>query len=169
MPPGIGELFIAEVDHDAWRRPLRPWVITGAVLVVTGLALLVVGWLGLVVAAAGVVVSGVKVGAYIARRKRRADPLMIDLTGVRLPTAQGAAHLPWDALRAVVVDGPTLRFRVRPSVTPATPGVEGLHRRDAWPVASGPGLPLDTRLYARPRDEILTALRDFSQDTVRIT
>ncbi|GAA3033354.1 hypothetical protein [Actinokineospora globicatena] len=169
MPPGTGELFIAEVDRDAWRRPLVPWVVGGAVVTLTGLALLLVGWFGIVVALAGACVVAAKVGGYVARRKRRSSPLMIDLDGVTLPTAQGPALLPWDTLRAVVVDGPTLRFRVRPSVTPATPGVTGLHRRDAWPVASGPGLPLDTRLFTRDRDEIITALRDYSHGSLRIS
>ncbi|RLK58643.1 hypothetical protein [Actinokineospora cianjurensis] len=169
MPPGVGELFIAEVDHDAWRRPLVPWLVGGAVVTATGLALLFVGWFGLVVALAGLAALAAKVGGYVARRKRRSSPLMIDLAGVTLPTAQGPALLPWDTLRAVVVDGPTLRFRVRPSVTPTTPGVTGLHRRDAWPVASGPGLPLDTRLFTRDRDDIITALRAYSHDSIRIT
>ncbi|GAA2999920.1 hypothetical protein [Actinokineospora diospyrosa] len=168
MPPGVGELFIAEVDQDAWRRPLVPWLVGAAALVVAGLGLLLVGWVGVLVAAVGLAVAAVKLGGYAARHKRRSSPLMIDLTGVRLPTGQGPAFLPWDTLRSVGVDGPTLRFRVRLSVTPTTPGVTGLHRRDAWPVASGPGLPLDTRLFTRTSEDIVAALRDYSRGSLRI-
>ncbi|PPK67053.1 hypothetical protein V5P93_003392 [Actinokineospora auranticolor] len=173
MAPGVGELFIAEADREAWRRPLVRWAVAGVVVGVAALVPLVTGWVHRGVAAAVlglalVVVLG-KAGGYVGRRKRRVNPLMIDLDGVRLPTGQGPVSLPWDAVRAVVVDGPTLRFRVRPSVTPGTPGVAGMHRRDAWPVASGPGLPLDTRLYRRGLEEILDAVRTFSGDSVRIT
>ncbi|WP_018680308.1 hypothetical protein [Actinokineospora enzanensis] len=173
MAPGVGELFIAEPDEQAWRRPVVRWVIGGVAVVVVALGLWVGGWLprwgALVLLALGVVVVVVRAAGYVGRRKRRSSPLMIDLDGVRLPTGQGPAVLPWDALRSVVVDGPTLYFRVRPSITPTTPGVEGLHRRDAWPVASGPGLPLDSRLYRRGREEIVAAVRAFSGDSVRIT
>ncbi|SDC08106.1 hypothetical protein [Actinokineospora iranica] len=172
MAPGVGELFIAEVDQEAWRRPLVPWVVGGGAVALTGVVLLLAGWvdrlLGLVVVVAALAVVAAKVGAYVARRKRRASPFTVDVTGMRLPTGQGPAFLPWDALRSVVVDGPTLYVRVRPSITPSTPGVEGLHRRDAWPVASGPGLPVDTRLFTRDRDEIVAAVRSFSGDSVRI-
>ncbi|GLZ37190.1 hypothetical protein [Actinokineospora sp. NBRC 105648] len=173
MAPGVGELFIAEVDQDAWLRPVVPWVAGAGLVAVGALVALAAGWgppvVALAVLVVAVAVAAVKGGGYLFGAKRRSSPLMVDLAGVRLPTGQGPAVLPWDALRSVVVDGPTLYFRVRPSVTPGTPGVEGLHRRDAWPVASGPGLPVDTRLFTRDRDEILEAVRAFSGDAVRIT
>ncbi len=161
-----GDGFVAEVDHEAWRRGLVPALGGAAVVVVVGVVLLITGWVvwwlsaGVVLAA--LVVAGVKVGGFVARRKRRESPLVVDDDGVRLPTARGSAFLPWDTIREVVVDGPTLRFRVRAGVTPGTHGVEGLHRRDAWPVASGPGLPVDTRLFSREREDILGAVGKFS-------
>ncbi|WP_156757266.1 hypothetical protein [Actinokineospora pegani] len=172
LVPGVGELFEAEVDEAAWRRPLRPWLVGGGVGVVVGVVLLVVGWpvplVGLVVLVGSVVAVVLKLAAYFARRKRRSTSLTVDRAGVRVPTGQGPAFLPWETLRAVVVQGPTLHFRVRPSITPGSPGVVGLHRRDAWPVASGPGLPVDTRLFRKELAEIVAAVRLFSGDSVRI-
>ncbi|WP_035286977.1 hypothetical protein [Actinokineospora spheciospongiae] len=172
LVPGVGELFEAEVDRAAWRRTLRPWSAGGVAGVVVGVGLVVVGWpwpvLGWVVVGAVVLVVGAKVAGYVARRKRRATSLTVDRVGVRVPTGRGPVFLPWESLRSVVVDGVTLRFRVRPAITPGSPGVLGLHRRDAWPVASGPGLPVDTRLFTRELTEIVAAVRLYSGDCVRI-
>lgn len=166
MTSGIGQRFEAGVDREAWRRPLRPWLAAGAAAVALGPVLWTTGWAP-PAAVAALVLLGLagpvaKVGGYVARRRRRDTPLVLDREGARVPTASGAAFLPWDTLREVVVDGPTLRFRVRAGVTPGTDGVRGMHRRDAWPVASGPGLPVDTRLFTRDRDEILAAVHAFS-------
>ncbi|CRK57111.1 hypothetical protein [Alloactinosynnema sp. L-07] len=166
MTSGAGVPFIAEVDWEAWRRPLVPWVGGGCVAVLVVIVAMIASWLpaaaGLLALAAALAMPAAKLSEYVARRRRRESPLTVDVIGVCLPTAQGPAFLPWDTLRQVVVDGPTLRFRLRAGVTPNTPGVTGLHRRDAWPVASGPGLPVDTRLFTRDRDDILDAVHQFS-------
>ncbi|MGQ0837290.1 hypothetical protein [Actinokineospora sp.] len=166
MTSGIGQRFVAEVDRAAWRRPLVPWVAAGGAVAVLAVAFLAAGWVPRAVALVALVpaVAGpaAKIGGYVARRRRREAPLTVDGHGVRLPTARGAAFLPWETLRSVTVDGPTLNFRVRAGVTPGTPGVVGLHQRDSWPVASGPGLPVDTRLFTRGREEILAAIEEFS-------
>ncbi|MGW5049704.1 hypothetical protein [Actinokineospora sp. NPDC004072] len=161
----VGARFVAEVDVVAWRRRLVPWVAAGAGVLLLGVVLVVVGvgWgvvVGLVVV--GVAVPAAKVAGFVARRRRREAPLSMDASGVWVPTAQGPAFLPWETVREVVVDGPTVRFRVRAGVTPQTDGVRGMHRRDVWPVASGPGLPVDTRLYRRGVGEIRAAVREFS-------
>ncbi|WP_436498110.1 hypothetical protein [Actinokineospora sp. HUAS TT18] len=161
-----GELFVAEVDWEAWRRPLIPWVGGGCVAVLAVIVALIADWIsgsaGIIALLVALALPAVKLGGYVARRKRRESPLTIDAAGACVPTAQGPAFLPWETLRQVDVDGPTLRFRVRAGVTPNTPGVTGLHRRDAWPVASGPGLPVDTRLFTSDRDAILEAVYRFS-------
>lgn len=171
LTSGAGESFVADVDLEAWRRPLVPWVAGGAVaavaVIIAGIADLIGPGVAALLVAAALAAPGAKLGAYYFRHHRRESPLMIDIEGVRLPTGQGPAFLPWDTLREVVVDGPTLRFRLRAGVTPGTAGVTGLHRRDAWPVASGPGLPIDTRLFTRGRNEILEAVNRFSGGRVR--
>lgn len=171
MTSGAGESFVAEVDLEAWRRPLVPWLAGGVLALVAVIIATVAGVIGVGVAillvGAALAAPGAKLGAYYFRRHRRGSPLLIDVEGVRLPTGQGPAFLPWDTLRQVVVDGPTLRFRLRAGVTPGTAGVTGLHRRDAWPVASGPGLPVDTRLFTGGRDEILDAVNRFSAGRVK--
>ncbi|MGX7828261.1 hypothetical protein ACTG9Q_24530 [Actinokineospora sp. 24-640] len=161
----VGARFVAEVDHVAWRRRLVPWLGVAGAVVGLGVVLVVVGvsvGLVLVGVVLGLVAPGVKVVGFVARRRRRETPLSLDGGGVWVPTAQGPAFLPWETVREVVVDGPTLRFRVRAGVTPQTEGVRGMHRRDAWPVASGPGLPVDTRLYTRGVGEVVAAVREFS-------
>ncbi|MGH3858564.1 hypothetical protein [Actinokineospora sp.] len=171
MTSGAGESFVADVDLEAWRRPLVPWLAGGVIALVAVIISAVADVIGVGVAillvGAALAAPGAKLGAYCFRRHRRESPLLIDVEGVRLPTGQGPAFLPWDTLRQVVVDGPTLRFRLRAGVTPGTAGVTGLHRRDAWPVASGPGLPVDTRLFTGSRDEILDAVNRFSAGRVK--
>ena len=161
----VGVRFVAGVDVVAWRRRLVPWLVGVGAVVVLGVLLLIVGvsWglVAVVVVVAGVVPVG-KVAVFVAQRRRRETPLEMDGSGVWVPTAQGPAFLPWETVREVVVDGPTVRFRVRAGVTPQTEGVRGMHRRDVWPVASGPGLPVDTRLFSRGVGEVREAVREFS-------
>ncbi|UVS79402.1 hypothetical protein [Actinokineospora sp. UTMC 2448] len=161
----VGARFVADVDVVAWRRRVVPWGAAGVGVVVVGVLLAVFGVpVGVVVAvvAVGLVVPVAKVAGFVAQRRRRETPLMVDAEGVWVPTAQGPAFLPWETVREVVVDGPTVRFRVRAGVTPQTEGVRGMHRRDVWPVASGPGLPVDSRLYRRDVGEIRAAVREYS-------
>ncbi|HVK23996.1 MAG TPA: hypothetical protein VM677_21800, partial [Actinokineospora sp.] len=144
----------------------RPWVGGGGVAILAVIVAMIAGLLpagtGLVALGVAAAFPAVKISGYVARRRRRESALVIDAIGVSLPTAQGPAFLPWDTLRQVIVDGPTLRFRIRAGVTPNTPGVIGLHPRDAWPLASGPGLPVDTRLFTSHRDDMLDAVHQFS-------
>ncbi|GAA4409786.1 hypothetical protein GCM10023148_00540 [Actinokineospora soli] len=161
----VGARFVADVDLVAWRGRVVPWLAGVAAVVVGGVVLLVAGVpLGVVVVVVVLVgaVPVAKVAVFVAQRRRRESPLSMDAGGVWVPTAQGPAFLPWETVREVVVDGPTLRFRVRAGVTPQTEGVRGMHRRDVWPVASGPGLPVDTRLFSRGVDEVRVAVREFS-------
>jgi hypothetical protein len=163
---GSGDRFIAEVDWVAWRRPLVPWMVGGGIVAAVITAALIAGLVrtdgGFALLALALATPTVKLCGYIARHRRRESPLTVDQTGILVPTAQGPTFLPWETLRQVMVDGPTLRFRLRAGVTPGTPGVTGLHKRDAWPIASGPGLPLDTRLFTRDRDAILHAIDGYS-------
>ncbi|MFC7615332.1 hypothetical protein ACFQV2_19340 [Actinokineospora soli] len=135
----VGARFVADVDLVAWRGRVVPWLAGVAAVVVGGVVLLVAGVPLGVVAVVVVLVGAVpvaKVAVFVAQRRRRESPLSMDAGGVWVPTAQGPAFLPWETVREVVVDGPTLRFRVRAGVTPQT---EGAGDAPAGCVAGGVG------------------------------
>jgi len=187
LGPETDRLFVARPADDAVRRYVLPRISACVLAACAGLIASPVlagiavtgdpGGIQLLVMTLALLLAVVAVGLllYAARYWRvraAAESVVIDPSGVSLPIGASTVFLPWDTLRSVVAGrggGNTVfTFRTRPLVTPQHPGVRGMHGRWVWPLASGPGIPVETRLLDTTPAELAAAIDALSDGRMRV-
>jgi hypothetical protein len=187
LGPVTDRLFVARPADDAVRRYVLPRISACVLLACAGLVTSPVlagvavtsepgsGQLLFITLALLIAVVAVGLLLYAARywqERAAAEPVVVDPTGISLPVGASTVFLPWDTLRSVVATrgaGNTVfAFRTRPLVTPQHPGVHGMHGRWVWPLASGPGIPVETRLLDTTPAELAAAIDALSDGKIRV-